>query len=266
MKIADSLGKSMSAKDAHKLRTSVRRIEVAVEPLGRFSGSKKLQSQLNLIRKKAGHVRDIDVQTDLLRDLDAGDYGQEREALKSALHRRRDKFETKAIAEIDKQLDKGMEERMERAAKILESQPPQRRVAGKIRVGQIRDRYVEFTTEVPLDGDALHDLRKASKRLRYRLEAIPGRESRSLAKDLKAVQDAVGTWHDWASLTEEAEKRLAPGSISFVAFLRSLTLAKRNEARRTVQTLREKLMRTSQAKKPPASAGHHHGTLQRAMR
>src|SRR5438309_6805961 len=91
IKLLGELGDSLSVKDAHRLRTSIRRIEVATESAGKFAGSKKLQRQLNTLRRTAGRVRDIDVHTELLHDLDAGDYGREREALHNALLRRREK-------------------------------------------------------------------------------------------------------------------------------------------------------------------------------
>lgn len=257
---------SLSEKDAHKLRTSIRRIEVALEPSGKFRGSKKLRRQLDTLRRMAGHVRDVDVHTEMLRNLDAGDYHREREALQNALIRRREKLEKKAVASISKQRDKGLEERLESASKSIVENVAPLKVASRQRVEHIREQFVEFTQEIPLDGDPLHDLRKSSKRLRYALEAIPGRESRSLEKELKSVQDALGAWHDWATLTMEAEKRLDPRSIAFVAFLRSLSIGKRHEARRSVQILRDKLTRTSLGKKPPSRATIQSKTQQHAAR
>jgi CHAD domain-containing protein len=254
MKVAGEIGESMSSKDAHRLRTSIRRIEVAMEAGEKVSGAKKLQSRLDKLRRAAGHVRDIDVQTDLLLGMDAGDYSGDCSALKNALLRSREKFEKKAVSQVLKAVSNDLEGRLEKAAAAIEQAGTLKQATSKDRVEKIREQYVEFTTEVPLDGDPLHDLRKAAKRLRYRLEAIPGRESRALEKEMKVVQDLIGDWHDWATLTEQAEKRLEARSIAFVAFLRSRSIAKRHEARHAIQALRLKLARAQSGKKRPSRA------------
>ena len=252
LKIGTGLGETMSSKDAHRLRTSIRRIEVAMEAAP--GGTWKVQKQLNGLRRAAGHVRDIDVQTDLLQGLDAGDYSSDCTALKNILLRRREKLEKWAAKKVAKELGKDLEGRLERVAKAIEESKTPIHGTGRKRVESIRQRYVEFTTEVPLDGDPLHDLRKATKRLRYELEAIPGREARALEQDWKAVQDSIGDWHDWATLTEEGEKRLEQKSIAFIAFLRSRAIAKRHEARRAIQALRHKLLPAPSGKKRPGRA------------
>ena len=254
LKIASDLGDTMSSKDAHRLRTSIRRIEVVMEGAEENRGSKKLHRQLDGMRRAAGHVRDIDVQTDLLQGLDAGDYSSDCSALKNALLRRREKLEKKAAKQVSKEVGKDLEVRLEKLAAAIEDSGVPPRVTSHVRIETIRRQYVEFTTEVPLDGDPLHDLRKGTKRLRYRLEAIPGRESHALGKELKVVQDAIGEWHDWATLTEEGERRLEQRSIAFVAFLRSRSTAKRHEARRAVLALRLKLLQAKAGKKRPVGS------------
>jgi CHAD domain-containing protein len=265
LKIATDLGDTMSSKDAHRLRTSIRRIEVAMEGAEGAKGSKKLHRQLDDMRRAAGHVRDIDVQTDLLQGLDAGDYSSDCSALKNALLRRREKLEKKAAKQVAKEVGKDLEGRLEKLASAMDEAGVPPRVTSHDRIETIRKQYVEFTTEVPLDGDPLHDLRKGTKQLRYRLEAIPGRESRALEKEMKVVQDAIGDWHDWATLTEEGERRLEQRSIAFVAFLRSRATAKRHEARRAIQALRLKLLHAKSGKKRPAgTVGTHTHTFEAA--
>jgi CHAD domain-containing protein len=265
LKIATDLGDTMSSKDAHRLRTSIRRIEVAMEGAEEARGTKKLHRQLDDMRRAAGHVRDIDVQTDLLQGLDAGDYSSDCTTLKNALLRRREKLEKKAAKQVAKEVGKDLEGRLGKLAVAIEDSGVRPRVTIRERIETIRKQYVEFTTEVPLDGDPLHDLRKGTKQLRYRLEAIPGRESRALEKEMKVVQDAIGDWHDWATLTEEGERRLEQRSIAFVAFLRSRATAKRHEARRAIQALRLKLLHAKAGKKRPVgAAGTHIHTLEAA--
>ncbi len=60
-----------------------------------------------------------------------------------------------------------------------------------------------------LDAENLHDFRKATKKARYVAESgARERNSSSVAKALKRIQDAIGDWHDWLCLAEEAKTAL----------------------------------------------------------
>src|SRR5207302_8708720 len=68
----------------------------------------------------------------------------------------------------------------------------------------------------------LHALRITGKRARYLAEAMPGRDAKRLVAELRAVQDAIGTWHDSVVLTESAEEFVTgPGQAAFLAALRA---------------------------------------------
>ena len=65
------LRESSAPESVHRFRTYSRRVEVLLDELGsELSGNeKKLLKLLAKLRKKAGKVRDLDVQTELLRNL-----------------------------------------------------------------------------------------------------------------------------------------------------------------------------------------------------
>src|SRR6478752_8056795 len=66
--------KSASIDNVHRFRTNSRRIEALVAELARQSGNqKKLLKLLSKLRKKAGKVRDLDVQIAFLKELRASD-------------------------------------------------------------------------------------------------------------------------------------------------------------------------------------------------
>ena len=62
---------NLSPENVHKFRTSSRRVEVLVSDLAeqRSGNDKKLLKLLARLRKKAGRVRDLDVQSAALRSL-----------------------------------------------------------------------------------------------------------------------------------------------------------------------------------------------------
>ena len=70
--------------------------------------------------------------------------------------------------------------------------------------------FVRAADAMPLlDAENLHDFRKATKKARYVAESgAEGQAYSSVAKALKRVQDAIGEWHDWLCLREEAEAAL----------------------------------------------------------
>jgi len=65
------LASKPSPENVHKFRTSSRRVEVLVSDLAgsRNGNDKKLLKLLGRLRKKAGRVRDLDVQSVALRSL-----------------------------------------------------------------------------------------------------------------------------------------------------------------------------------------------------
>ena len=95
-----------------------------------------------------------------------------------------------------------------------------------------------------LTPDNLHAYRTRCKRIRYVAEMAGSRpETRRVVEPLKRIQDAVGEWHDWLTLTQTAEALFSrPLESGLVAALRNVTNAKFVEARRVCQEERRGLM------------------------
>jgi CHAD domain-containing protein len=90
--------KSANADNVHKFRTHSRRVEALVSELSPQNGNqKKLLKLLSRLRKKAGKVRDLDVQIAFLKQLKVPDRQRHRaqllEWLDSEQLRRKKKFE-----------------------------------------------------------------------------------------------------------------------------------------------------------------------------
>jgi CHAD domain-containing protein len=80
----------------------------------------------------------------------------------------------------------------------------------------------------PVDEETLHRYRLTVKRARYAAEFAPkSAESTKFMAELKRLQDALGSWHDWLTLTHTAMERLGDVSqSSLVAVLHSVTRGK----------------------------------------
>ena len=80
----------------------------------------------------------------------------------------------------------------------------------------------------PAERRVLHRYRLAVKRARYAAEFAPkSAESTQFIAELKRLQDALGNWHDWLTLTQTAVEQIGDVSeSSLVAVLHNVTRGK----------------------------------------
>ncbi len=233
-RLESTLARSVDAPDVdavHRTRTGSRRLEAALDALERETGdtetmqdaTAKLRKLLKKIRKRAGTVRDADVHRALLRKLvpemaAAGGVGtdaagvaagaaataifQDAGVLDARLERRRVKKAQKFSRRAEKWRAK-LEQRVGAVAQAAEEagDPPAENGAAELAL----ESFAGLCREIPvLNADTLHEFRKGAKHARYMAEAGEDDWSRSTAKRLKRVQDAIGLWHDWLELAVEA--------------------------------------------------------------
>jgi CHAD domain-containing protein len=229
------LSSSSAAESVHRFRTYSRRVEVFLDELnGKSSGNqKKLQKLLAKSRKKAGRVRDLDVQSALLRSLKTPQAPAQKSQLQHTLSDERVKREKKLARTFDKKTVAEMRKRLrrvEREIKIPQNLEPV--VAARRLLNDVGHDHG------PISEAVLHRYRIAGKRARYVVELAGGRpDAQSVGAQLKHMQDVIGDWHDWLQLTERAEKLFGGVQDSpLVAELRNVTRAKFREA---VQALTE---------------------------
>ena len=129
------------------------------------------------------------------------------------------------IREIHKRLRKGSKEADFHAARDPLS------VAKKI------EEAVPVFNAQPTE-EILHQRRLAVKRARYAAElAIPSKESALLIGNLKKMQDALGHWHDWITLTRTAIDHFGEvNESSLVAALQNGTRGKFRQAAATLMS------------------------------
>jgi CHAD domain-containing protein len=196
------------AEPVHKLRTTVRRLEVHLKDC-----PKKVARSLKQLRRKAGKVRDLDVHLSLLASAPfAGRAGSGaaaplREPLREILQSSRRHEEKILLRGIGKAATL-VTSRLPHIVSQAESSAPGM-AESKHAVATARQSFLRLAQEIPEDPDALHRLRIEAKKLRYSLEPLAAfPEARETAAQLKQVQDAIGYWHDWATLLEIAGHEL----------------------------------------------------------
>ncbi len=241
----------------HRVRTGSRRLQAMLEAMLRENETFALDHparpwlrQLKQIRRAAGPVRDLDVHRKLLENL-VGKAAPNSDA--NPLHKQADmlddwlKSERKHLARgMQKQIRKrqhGSTERQTAVLNAISSVPLESAVTGRSADAVALEDFVRAVDAMPLlDPENLHDFRKATKKARYVAESATEKGPySSVAKALKRVQDAIGEWHDWLCLSEEARAALGKDAPDLSAHLEREVERHFAAAMKTTQTMRARL-------------------------
>jgi CHAD domain-containing protein len=213
------------AENVHRFRTGTRRLQILLGELSpRLDRSqKKLLKLLGRIRKRAGKVRDLDVQLAALRSLKMPREPRRKTQLVNHLIELRSQQEKKLGKAVEKAAVREIRKRLKRASKNFSpeaSRDPLAVARGMLeRIGR---------GDAPVTEALLHQYRILSKRARYAAEfSEPSDESKQFIAELKRMQDVLGDWHDWLTLTRSASEHLGEvRDSSLVAELHNVTGAK----------------------------------------
>lgn len=243
------LAKKSSAENVHRFRTSCRRVEVLVSDLAgsRKGRDKKLLKLLGRLRKKAGRVRDLDVQSAALRSLKIPQEPGRKSQLLRTLAEERASREKKLAESLDRQTMAEVRERMKRTGASLQFPTVEPVGLARKKLGQLQVDPEKVTAKT------LHQFRIAGKRARYVAEvAGKSADATRLIAALKHMQDVIGDWHDWVQVADRAERMFGGVQDSaLVAALRNITRAKFRQA---VTTLLETRAALAGPKPAPSKA------------
>jgi CHAD domain-containing protein len=194
------LAKNPKAGNVHRFRTNSRRVEALISDLTPETGNKnKLLKLLSKLRKKAGKVRDLDVQIAFLKELKVPDRQNHRAQLLQEL--------TEEQARRSKKLAKSFD-----SDKVLELRKRLRRARTEINLDGIQPLQLAWNrlpkrSQAPLNEKILHAYRIAAKHARYLAElSVDSPEAKVFIQELKRAQDEIGEWHDVLKLKERAEQ------------------------------------------------------------
>ncbi len=249
-------------QDVHRLRTTVRRLEVQLS-----NPPAKVAKSLKALRREAGKVRDIDVHLGLLKSSllprlavrgrispSAGSSGVRvspaQQELREILEERRDRH-LASLRDLVTEVRPLLEARLPALVELASSGTPSARQAHQ-QASLACNRFLQWTRTIPEDPARLHRLRINAKKLRYSMEPLQAfDEAAELAGKFKQVQDAIGTWHDWTTLHELAERRLDSADAEpLFAALSARTEREYRKARRVARSVRAWII----GHKPVASA------------
>ena len=153
---------------------------------------------LDRIRKRAGKVRDLDVQLAALRSLKVPQEPRRKTQLMQGLIELRAKHEKRLRKMLDKEAVREITKRLRRGSKQVRSE------ASRDPLTVARTMLAQVARPAgPVTEDVLHQYRIVVKRARYAAEFAPkSAEATQFIGQLKQLQDAVGNWHDWLTLTQ----------------------------------------------------------------
>jgi CHAD domain-containing protein len=217
------------ATSVHRFRTGTRRLQILLGDLSPKLGrnEKNLLKQLAKLRKRAGRLRDIDVQLGALRSLKVSREPRRKTQLVNHLIELRREQVDKLRKSADAATIRKARKRLRRAAKDFNLK------ATRDAIPAAREMLQRLQSDAePLSEALLHQYRILTKRARYTAEfAGDSQEATQFIAELKKIQDALGDWHDWLTLTQTSILNL--GGVresSLVAELHNITGAKYRNA------------------------------------
>jgi CHAD domain-containing protein len=209
----------------HSFRTTTRRLETLLEKLNpeRDRNQKKLLKMLGRIRKRAGKVRDLDVQIAALRSVKIAQEPRRKTQLMQKLIELRAQHERKLAKLLKKSDIRELKRRLKRASQAIDWE----RGGDPLALARATASSVSASPG-PATDELLHRYRIAVKRARYAAEFAPkSAEAVQLMAELKRLQDVLGNWHDWLTLTQTAGDYLGEvGQSPLVAALHNVTRGK----------------------------------------
>jgi CHAD domain-containing protein len=223
------LSSKRPAESVHSFRTGMRRLQTLLQDLipDQDRNHEKLLKLLNRIRKRAGKVRDLDVQLSALRSLKVPEEPRRKTQLMNGLLELRGEHERKLREALSGKVVRDIGKRLKRAEARLDL------TSAKDPLTVARHLLEEAPkAEGAPSAEMLHQYRLIAKRARYTAEfASASPQAERFIAELRRVQDVLGDWHDWQMLTVSAAKRLGEMPTSpLVALLHNVTGAKSRRA------------------------------------
>lgn len=214
-------------KPVHRLRTSTRRIEAQLMllellpalPLHHKTAG-KARRLLKKLRRAAGQVRDLDVQSNLIAAEAPDDAPKSIQKSSLQLRETLDNQRTAAAQGLIQILQKHQAKLALTLESLLTTLAPAEPLTlaptqlSTLIQSWFTQNMPDEPTSDPDDPEHLHAIRKTAKLARYLAENAPksARTPRKLARTFESVQQAGGDWHDWLILSIIARDKLGKSS------------------------------------------------------
>ncbi|HWY69772.1 MAG TPA: CHAD domain-containing protein [Terriglobales bacterium] len=237
-----NLRQQPTSKGAHFYRTSLRRFQAWNDVSHPHIDPEQQQALkfLDRLRKATGKLRDTEIHLELLENL-AGVRSAEKTKLKKERKTRRKSYRKK----LKSLLRDSILSSISRALRVLNAPQAQAKEPRPMIDDSTKLALQEYRAFVqqrgPLSPENLHEYRLECKRFRYTAElAGETPEGEILIAAWKGVQDVIGEWHDYLTLSEVAQEVL--GDSPLHTKLLERTQKKYQESLRAVANCEQKLL------------------------
>lgn len=237
------LTKDVKPRYVHQLRTTIRRIEtlVASVPVDLNKKQRASLRKLASLRKRAGKVRDFDVQLDLLGAIANGSTATDKNFLGELLQQKREKQAERLRAAIEGFRASKFPSHVRTVFRKSDAAAIAQKPAEALQRAkeQLATLGAKFQDHQSLKPSVLHGVRIELKQIRYLAElGEESEEQQRFLGELKSVQDALGVWHDWEELVKTAEKQFADrANCPILPEIRALFAARQSAAKAAVMQL-----------------------------
>lgn len=260
------LASGAKPKAVHQLRTTVRRVETVLATTSAMPRRKerKFLKQLKRLRRRAGKVRDLDVQIEALGSLRLESSARDRKRVLVFLEQARARREKKLLRALAAEVDDGLHKRLRVICAGLQQELPKLvhpGAAAERFLSAALDKFAAVVKQSPtLSEGNLRNFGMDCKRVRYLAEmAGEGPRVAPVLQQLERIQDAIGAWHDWLTLTATAESVLSRAhQVPLLSALHANTRSKYLEALRITADGKRVLLEMHKseltARKPVASS------------
>lgn len=247
----EKLARKASPENVHGFRTSARRLETVLQAAAPDQ-HRKLLKRLARWRRRAGTLRDVDVQIKALRSLKIPEEPQRKSQLMSTLLDLRARRERKLLDAFDKDSQRRLRKRLRKAEES--AQAIQQSSADLLQ--KARQMFVDLAKQQSaMTEESVHEYRLRCKRIRYLAELSDTPEARAFVSELVRIQDVTGDWRDWQILTATAEAQFPDaGRSALLTALRNVTQAKFREAVRVCSQVRNEVLGQQIQQAPPRKA------------
>jgi CHAD domain-containing protein len=204
-------------KGTHFYRTSLRRFQAWSDVVHPQVGpeQKEALQYLDKLRKATGKLRDSEVHLGISKDLKGVD-AKEKKKLTAELKSRRKRYEKKLTARLDDPIVASLW----RTLWLFREQPTGGPEAASVNSTEamttlaLRE-FRDFVQHRPkLSPESLHQYRLQAKQFRYTAElAGETAAAKDLVETWKRVQDVIGEWHDYLTLSEVAADVLGSSTV-----------------------------------------------------
>jgi CHAD domain-containing protein len=241
------LSSNPQPKSVHQFRTAARRVETFLSELTPQPDRKqrKLLKSISKLRRRAGRVRDLDVQIAAVRSLKVSDQPAIKTQLLQSMAEMRSMREERLLQLLDKKTVRELHRRLRQEHDLAPQRAHDFKMMPPSRLANLA------THSGPITEKLLHRFRIEGKKMRYIAElAADNPNAQHAVEELKRMQDVLGEWHDWLTLDATVSKILPKHVNSpLLAAISNIKRAKYRDALQAVTNTKRNLL-----KKPVALA------------